>query len=170
MKFNFKIQPYQTDAVEATCGVFAGQPYQERTRYIRDLGRLDGSLMQQQRLLVEEIEENVDFFDDTGYKNAHLALTDAQLLENIRKIQLGGNIKQSPALVKDLGRLCLDIEMETGTGKTYVYIKTMFELYKRFGFSKFMVVVPSIAIREGVKKSLEMTEDHFMAQYGHKVR
>lgn len=114
MKFNFKIQPYQTDAVEATCGVFAGQPYQERTRYIRDLGRLDGSLMQQQRLLVEEIEENVDFFDDTGYKNAQLALTDAQLLENIRKIQLQGNIKQSPALVKDLGRLCLDIEMETG--------------------------------------------------------
>ena len=80
------------------------------------------------------------------------------------------NIKLSPSLVKDLGRCSLDIEMETGTGKTYVYIKTMFELNKRYGWSKFIVVVPSIAIREGVKKSFEITAEHFMEQYGKKAR
>jgi type III restriction enzyme len=91
-------------------------------------------------------------------------------LKNIRGLQTRNNIKQSPSLVKDLGRASLDIEMETGTGKTYVYIKTMFELHKRYGWSKFIVVVPSIAIREGVKKSFEITQDHFMEHYGKKVR
>ena len=69
-----------------------------------------------------------------------------------------------------MGRCSLDIEMETGTGKTYVYIKTMFELNKKYGWSKFIVVVPSIAIREGVKKSFEVTTDHFMEYYGKKAR
>ena len=82
-------------------------------------------------------------------------LTDDQLLINIQKIQSQNNIKQSKTLVKDLGRCSLDVEMETGTGKTYVYIKTMFELNKKYGWSKFIVVVPSIAIREGVKKTFE---------------
>ena len=72
--------------------------------------------------------------------------------------------------MKDLGRCSLDIEMETGTGKTYVYIKTMFELNKKYGWSKFIVVVPSIAIREGVKKTFEITADHFMEYYGKKAR
>src|SRR5699024_10132995 len=80
------------------------------------------------------------------------------------------NIKQSSNLVKDLGRCSLDIEMETGTGKTYVYIETMFELNKKYGWSKFIVVVPSIAIREGVKKTFEITTDHFMEYYGKKAR
>ena len=97
-------------------------------------------------------------------------LTDDQLLMNIQKIQSQNNIKQSPNLVKDLGRCSLDIEMETGTGKTYVYIKTMFELNKKYGWSKFIVVVPSIAIREGVKKNFEITADHFMEYYGKKAR
>ena len=73
-------------------------------------------------------------------------------------------------IVNNLGRCSLDVEMETGTGKTYVYIKTMYELNKHYGWSKFIVVVPSIAIREGVKKSFETTQDHFMEQYGKKVR
>src|SRR5690606_38850730 len=60
--------------------------------------------------------------------------------------------------------------MATGTGKTYVFIKTMFELNKRYGWTKFIIVVPSIAIREGIKKSFDMTEDHFMEQYGKKIR
>ena len=97
-------------------------------------------------------------------------MTDDQLLLNIQKIQSKNNIKQSQSLVKDLGRCSLDIEMETGTGKTYVYIKTMFELNKKYGWSKFIVVVPSIAIREGVKKSFEITADHFMEHYGKKAR
>ena len=108
--------------------------------------------------------------DDTGYKNKAVELTDDQLLLNIQKIQSKNNIKQSQSLVKDLGRCSLDIEMETGTGKTYVYIKTMFELNKKYGWSKFIVVVPSIAIREGVKKSFEITADHFMEHYGKKAR
>lgn len=85
-------------------------------------------------------------------------------------MQSENNIKLSSSLVKDLGRCSLDIEMETGTGKTYVYIKTMFELNKKYGWSKFIVVVPSIAIREGVKKSFEITVDHFMEHYEKKAR
>ena len=92
-------------------------------------------------------------------KNEIIELSDEQLLINIQKLQSQNNIKQSKALVKDLGRCSLDIEMETGTGKTYVYIKTMFELNKKYGWSKFIVVVPSIAIREGVKKTFEITAD-----------
>ena len=108
--------------------------------------------------------------DDTGYKNEFVELSDEQLLQNIQNLQSQNNIKLSPSLVKDLGRCSLDIEMETGTGKTYVYIKTMFELNKKYGWSKFIVVVPSIAIREGVKKSFEITADHFMEHYGKKAR
>lgn len=172
MKFTFKIQSYQTDAVEAVCKVFAGQPYHSRTLYVRDLGKQkavpqsDQTAMQVEGRLVTA-EEPVD---DTGYRNADLMLSDAQLLKNIREVQQGGNIRESASLVKDLGVLSLDVEMETGTGKTYVYIKTMYELHKRYGFGKFIIVVPSIAIREGVMKSFQMTEDHFMEQYGHKVR
>lgn len=97
-----------------------------------------------------------DMDDDTGYKNEVIELPDEQLLINIQKLQSQNNIKQSKELVKDLGRCSLDIEMETGTGKTYVYIKTMFELNKKYGWSKFIVVVPSIAIREGVKRLLKL--------------
>ena len=108
--------------------------------------------------------------NDTGYKNELVELSDEQLLSNIQALQRQNNIKLSNSLVKDLGRCSLDIEMETGTGKTYAYIKTMFELNKKYGWSKFIVVVPSIAIREGVKKSFEITADHFMEHYGKKAR
>lgn len=99
-----------------------------------------------------------------------MELSDEQLLSNIHTLQSQNNIKLSPSLIKNLGRCSLDIEMETGTGKTYVYIKTMFELNKKYGWSKFIVVVPSIAIREGVKKFFEITSDHFMEHYGKKAR
>ena len=118
----------------------------------------------------DEFGEQIDPLDDTGFKNDEVILTDNQLLENIHELQTFNNIKLSPALIKGLGKCSLDIEMETGTGKTYVYIKTMFELNKRYGWSKFIVVVPSIAIREGVKKSFEITQDHFMEHYGNKAR
>ena len=169
MKFNFKIQQYQTDAVEAVAKVFAGQGYYDKTTYIRDIGKRQKA--QQMMLPVdEETGEYIDLEDDTGYKNEMIELSDEQLLSNIREIQNVNNIKQSSDIVKDLGRCSLDIEMETGTGKTYVYIKTMFELNKRYGWSKFIVVVPSIAIREGVKKSFEITTEHFMEHYGKKAR
>ena len=160
MKFNFKIQQYQTDAVNAVVKVFSGQGFHEQTKYIRDRGEsVDEQIYQ------TEIPDN-----DIGFKNDEITLSDAQLLRNIHKLQSENNIKLSPELVKDLGRCALDVEMETGTGKTYVYIKTMFELNKVYGWSKFIVVVPSIAIREGVKKSFDMMEDHFMEHYGKKAR
>lgn len=169
MKFQFKIQPYQTDAVNSVVNIFAGQPYQDRVRYVRDLGtrRPDTTAYQLNMFGETELaEEEVSI----GFENAKLHLTDEQLLLNIRNMQQRNNIKQIAALTKHIGRCSLDVEMETGTGKTYVYIKTMFELNKLYGWSKFIVVVPSIAIREGVKKSFEITSEHFMEHYGKKAR
>ena len=159
MKFKFKIQQYQTDAVEQTVNVFAGQPSKTNAQYRRDIGKIETG--------------TIVFEDDyMGWRNNDVELNDRQLLENIHKQQITGNIPQSKTLSKPegLGACSLDIEMETGTGKTYVYIKTMFEMNKRYGWSKFIVVVPSIAIREGVYKSFTMLDDHFMEQYGKKAR
>lgn len=171
MKFNFKIQQYQTDAVEAVCSVFAGQTYSSGSSYRRDLGNVNKNVNAQMALSqVDEYGEELDLANDSGFKNDEIYLSDDILLHNIHELQNHNNIKLSPALVRDLGRCSLDIEMETGTGKTYVYIKTMFELNKRYGWSKFIVVVPSIAIREGVAKTFEITADHFMEHYGKKAR
>ncbi len=154
MKFKFKIQQYQTDAVEATVNVFAGQPSKTSAQYRRDLGKTKG------RIVFDE--------EYVGYKNADVELQGHQLLANIQQQQAIYNIPKSTrlSLPDGLGACSLDIEMETGTGKTYVYIKTMFELNKRYGWSKFIVVVPSIAIREGVAKSFAMLTDHFQEHYG----
>ena len=170
MKFNFKIQQYQTDAVDAVVNVFNGQSFHDRNSYIRDLGKMNPSDYQMAWYLTQEEIELYDPANDAGYKNEEVELSDEQLLSNIHTLQSQNNIKLSPALIKNLGRCSLDIEMETGTGKTYVYIKTMFELNKKYGWSKFIVVVPSIAIREGVKKFFEITSDHFMEHYGKKAR
>lgn len=154
MKFRFKIQQYQTDAVERTVGVFAGQPAKTGMAYRIDTGK--------DQLDIETL----------GYRNTDVELDNGQLLANIHQAQMLSDIPLSKSLVVEtgLGRCSLDIEMETGTGKTYVYIKTMFELNKRYGWNKFIVVVPSIAIREGVMKSFSQLEDHFMEHYGKKVR
>ena len=170
MKFNFKIQQYQTDAVDAVVNVFNGQSFHDRNSYIRDLGKMNPSDYQMAWDLTQEEIELYDPANDAGYKNEEVELSDEQLLSNIHTLQSQNNIKLSPALIKNLGRCSLDIEMETGTGKTYVYIKTMFELNKKYGWSKFIVVVPSIAIREGVKNFFEITSDHFMEHYGKKAR
>ena len=156
MKFKFKIQQYQTDAVECIARVFDGEPCIDKTLYRRDIGKVDSTML---RLENEE-----------GYSNHELVLSENNLLENIRQIQLENDIKKSEKLNKNLGLVNLDIEMETGTGKTYVYIKSMFELNKRYGWSKFVIVVPSIAIREGVAKSFEMLETHFFEHYGKKAK
>lgn len=163
MKFKFKIQQYQTDAVEQTVEVFNGQPSKSPMRFTRDLGIRKKTSQTQ---LFEEKE------DDTGYRNHDVELSSKQLLENINAMQSRTDIPTSPKLIVDngLGACSLDIEMETGTGKTYVYIKTMFELNKRYGWTKFIVVVPSIAIREGVYKSFNMLQEHFMEQYQKKAR
>lgn len=163
MKFKFTIQGYQTDAVESVVKVFAGQPFQDKVSYRRDTGTqvIDHDLFNW-KLSDEDLY--------MGFANAPVALDGTQLLKNIREVQNNNNIKESSALAKHMGACSLDVEMETGTGKTYVYIKTMFELNKQYGWSKFIVVVPSIAIREGVQKSFQMMQDHFMEQYGKKAR
>lgn len=159
MKFKFTIQPYQTEAVESVTNVFAGQPLNDRFTYHRDA----------------HIERDITNWKMTGeelymgFANARVQLDSGQLLENINRIQAHNNIKHANTVVSyGLGTCSIDMEMETGTGKTYVYIKTMFELNKQYGWSKFIVVVPSIAIREGVYKSFETMQEHFMEHYGKK--
>jgi len=163
MKFKFTNQQYQTNAVDSVVKVFAGQPFHDRTSYRRDTG-------------TQEIKKNLFNYkipDEElymGFANAPVALDSSQFLKNIRSVQNDNNIKESSSLVEHMGACSLDVEMETGTGKTYVYIKTMFELNKQYGWSKFIVVVPSIAIREGVQKSFQVMQDHFMELYGKKAR
>lgn len=157
MKFKFKIQQYQTEAVENTVAVFQGQPSHALSPYRRDLGNY-----KEQQIRYKE--------DEIGYGNHRLELDRRTILRNIRFVQNLYDITPSETLAQGVAPVNLDVEMETGTGKTYVYIKTMFELNKQYGWSKFIVVVPSIAIREGVAKSFTMLEDHFMELYGKKAR
>lgn len=159
MKFKFKIQGYQTDAVENTTAIFTGQPNRDATHYRRDLGRQQKGTFRFDG-------------DDDGYRNADVELSAKQLLDNLHAVQTTAGVPLSKSLsrIDGLGAVNLDVEMETGTGKTYVYIKTMFELNKLYGWSKFIIVVPSIAIREGVAKSFRMLEEHFMEHYGKKAR
>ena len=181
MKFQFKIQPFQTEAAESVVRVFVGQPNFSRSKYRRDIGS-EEQLSEDEKItrrgympisyaaLSEKEKRLVDEEYEAGYRNKEIQLSKDQLLKNIRAVQTANNIKYSTDLIAGLGAVSLDVEMETGTGKTYVYIKTMFELHKEYGWSKFIVVVPSIAIREGVKKSFDMLEDHFMQIYGLKIR
>ena len=181
MKFQFTIQAFQTEAAESVVRVFAGQPHVGTSKYRRDIGS-EKKLSDVERLerrgyfpimysaLSDEEKQAIEEEYETAYRNENVQLSREELLKNIRAIQTANNIKYSDDLVSGLGAVSLDVEMETGTGKTYVYIKTMFELHKAYGWSKFIVVVPSIAIREGVKKSFEMLEDHFMQLYGLKAR
>ncbi len=159
MKLKFKTQAYQTAAVQAVVDCFKGQPpaTAEAISYRIDPGKAKKGVE--------------DLFAESGFKNADLKLTDIALLENIAQVQHQQNLPQSSELVKTkVSRVNLDIEMETGTGKTYCYIKTIFELNKQYGWSKFIIVVPSIAIREGVAKSLEITAEHFLETYHKKAR
>ena len=156
MKLQFKHQKFQADAAKAVVDVFAGQPYLTPS-YMMDRG----SGYQQQHMMDEE--------NFTGWSNSKLVpeLSDRVILEHVQKIQRANQIAPSSKLE---GRYNLTIEMETGVGKTYTYIKTMYELNKHYGWSKFIVVVPSVAIREGVYKSFQMTQEHFAEEYGKKVR
>lgn len=172
MKFNFRIQDYQSRAVEAVVDCFRGQPYADGMKYRRDVGDLSRKETACQMTMGGAVssDASADELDDTGFKNEALHLDSRLLLENIKRVQQNNNLRLSECLIGELGACSLDVEMETGTGKTYVYIKTMYELHAKYAWSKFIVVVPSIAIREGVKKSFEMTRDHFMEQYGKRIR
>ncbi len=158
MKLKFKTQAYQTAAVQAVVDCFEGQPpaTAEAMSYRIDPGTGKRG--------------TEDLFAD-GFKNAEVKLSERSLLENLQKVQRHQNLPISETLVKTkVAPLNFDIEMETGTGKTYCYIKTIFELNKLYGWSKFIIVVPSIAIREGVAKSLAITAEHFLETYQKKVR
>lgn len=167
MKLRFKHQKFQADAAKAVCDVFAGQPKIEHT-YIVDPG-----------VITRPEQTDLDFDGspgdvnrnpkqmDTGYSNAPVMLSADQVLENLRRVQIANQIPPSSKLE---GFYNLTIEMETGVGKTYTYIKTMYELNKLYGWSKFIVVVPSVAIREGVYKTFQVTEQHFVEDYGKKIR
>jgi type III restriction enzyme len=160
MKLKFKVQPYQTNAVESVVDCFAGQVNTSGIAY-----RIDPGRAAQGKTVGSTVAE------ETGFKNVDIQLTDVQLLANIHAVQRGQNLPLSDKLVSSAGcKVNLDVEMETGTGKTYCYIKTVFEMNKRYGWTKFIVVVPSVAIREGVLKSLEITAEHFTESYGKKVR
>ena len=156
MKLQFKHQKFQADAAKAVVDVFAGQPYLTPS-YMMDRGVGYGQI---------DMDEYSDF---TGWRNERIVpeLSDSMILERLQKVQRANQIKPSDKLE---GRYNLTIEMETGVGKTYTYIKTMYELNKHYGWSKFIVVVPSIAIREGVYKSFQVTQEHFAEEYGKKIR
>lgn len=155
MKLQFKVQQYQTQAVDAVVDVFAGQPFADGVKYRIDPGK----------------ETAPTLLDDAGLRNTAISISAPQLLGNVHAVQKERGLPLAKTLViSPAAPINLDIEMETGTGKTYVYIKTIMELYKRYGWSKYIVVVPSIAIREGVKKSFDITADHFQQLYGTKPR
>lgn len=153
MKLQFKHQSFQRDATQAVIEVFRGQPRQDALTYRMDMGK--GFLA----------------IETQGFRNHYITLSDEALTENIRKIQKGQDLQPIDRLHRDANdTLALSIEMETGTGKTYTYIKTMYELYKHYGWTKFIIVVPSVAIREGVIKSLETMADHFAEEYGERMQ
>ena len=147
MRLQFKRQKFQQDASDAVCNIFQGQPYSS-INYILDTGK------------------NI-VLHDTAWANAKIELDDETILARVQKIQRENQITVSEKLE---GKYNFTIEMETGVGKTYTYIKTMFELYKKYGWSKYIIVVPSIAIREGVYKTLQITQEHFAQEYGKKIR
>ncbi len=173
MKLKFKTQAYQTAAVQAVIDCFKGQiPHHGGVRYRLDPGSQKAALAGPQgALALEAATHEAAAEKEAAFRNADFTLSDTALLENIRAVQQGQNLPISDALVKTkVAKVNLDVEMETGTGKTYCYIKTIFELNKQYGWSKFIIVVPSIAIREGVAKSLQITSEHFLETYQKKAR
>ena len=148
MKLRFEPDlDFQLQAVEAICDLFRGQETC-RTEFTVTRDHLDP----QERLAFAR--------NDLGVGN-RLTLLDDEILANLKDIQLRNGLPSSGSLESG----DFTVEMETGTGKTYVYLRTIFELNKRYGFTKFVIVVPSVAIKEGVYKSLQMTDDHFRALY-----
>ncbi|MGL5562498.1 MAG: DEAD/DEAH box helicase family protein, partial [Tannerellaceae bacterium] len=157
MKLQFKHQKFQADAAKAVVDVFTGQPFYTPS-YMIDRGVENGF---QQSLGIEQ--------SFTGWGNNTIVpgLSDQQILTNLNKVQRTQQLKPSSKLE---GKYNLTVEMETGVGKTYTYIKTMYELHRAYGWSKFIIVVPSVAIREGVHKSFDVTQEHFAEEYGKKIR
>jgi type III restriction enzyme len=171
MKLQFKEQDFQISAVKAVTDVFEGQPL-----------KINKFTLERSLLLIEKaknaatgtqtLEFENDLYEEIGYRNSEIKLLDAQIFKNIKAIQERNEIKEIAAIEKPAGvkiGLNLTIEMETGTGKTYTYIRTMYELHRKYGWSKFIIIVPSIAIREGVYKSFDVMREHFQELYGQQI-
>ena len=154
MQLKFKHQQFQIDAAKAVTDVFKGQRNQAMLEFTHDMGM--------------SVDGQTEVFDVLGYRNQPLTISSIQTLDNIRAKQTAEQLKPSETLGSE--DLRLTIEMETGTGKTYTYIKTMYELNALYGWSKFIIVVPSIAIREGVSRSFEIMSEHFAAEYGKRIQ
>jgi type III restriction enzyme len=171
MKLQFKEQDFQVQAVSAVVDCFEGQTI-KTNRFTLERSR---DLMQKARLAAagsQTLDFEKEVLEDIGYRNSVIQLADSQMLQNIQRIQERNDIRLSQQIERPQGvnlGYNLTIEMETGTGKTYTYIRTMYELHNNYGWSKFIVIVPSIAIREGVFKSFQITQDHFQELYGHKI-
>lgn len=152
MKLKFKHQRFQADAAKSVTDIFIGQQYCDKADFLIDQGKNGG------------------IFTTTGFGNQKLMLDREALTENVRSIQMSWGLKPIDYLEGNPDNPTFTIEMETGTGKTYTYIKTMYELNKLYGWSKFIIVVPSIAIREGVCKSFETMQEHFASEYGKRIQ
>jgi type III restriction enzyme len=171
MKLQFKEQQFQIDAVKAVVDCFAGQPI-KTNRFTLERSK---DIIKKAKQLAHGVVANtleLEVMESIGYRNTPIQITDNQILENLKRVQFANDIPESTQLERPKGLNLgynLTIEMETGTGKTYTYIRSMFELNKEYGWSKFIIIVPSIAIREGVYKSFEVTQDHFQEIYQHKI-
>lgn len=170
MKLQFKEQGFQLQAVKAVVDSFEGQPL-KTNKFTLERSQ---EIIRKAKLAADGIKDLYDseVLEEIGYRNGPLVITDAQVLKNIQAVQSANDLNESQKIERPTGGkhgYNLTIEMETGTGKTYTYIRTMYELHKHYGWSKFIVIVPSIAIREGVFKSFEVTQEHFQEIYGHKI-
>ncbi len=170
MKLQFKEQAFQIQAVKAVVDCFEGQPL-KTNRFTLERSQ---EIIRKAKLAAEGNQGlfESDVLEEIGYRNSPLVIADPQVLKNIQSVQRKNDLNESQKIERPTGGkhgYNLTIEMETGTGKTYTYIRTMYELHKHYGWSKFIVIVPSIAIREGVFKSFEVTQEHFQEIYGHKI-
>ena len=161
MKLKFVDQPYQTDAVNAICDIFDGCEVKD-SLFTVEVTSFDEKHSNFDKLTLALKEGSDEYY--IGHSNK-MTIDDFTMLENVQNIQERNDIQMS----KSLQKRNFTIEMETGTGKTYVYTKTILEMNKRYGFTKFIIVVPSIAIKEGVYSSLNATKEHFMEKYDNVV-
>ncbi len=152
MKLRYKHQRFQTEAARAVTDSFKGQPFIDPAEFLHDVGQ--GRIN----------------YGEYGFANAPLMIDRTQLTENVRSVQLAQGLKPIEYFEGDGDDVTLTVEMETGTGKTYTYIKTMYILNKLYGWTKFIIVVPSVAIREGVLKSFQTMDDHFGDEYGKRMQ
>lgn len=170
MKLQFKEQSFQLQAVKAIVDCFEGQPLKLNKFTLERHQEIINKTRQADKGEMTLFESDV--LEAIGYRNSNLVIAEMQVLKNIQNVQRANDLNESQIIERPAGirqGYNLSVEMETGTGKTYTYIRTMYELHKHYGWSKFIIVVPSIAIREGVFKSFEVTQDHFQEIYGHKI-